>query len=83
MSEVHIIDKEVELTLRFHVVYEPYVPAKIFGPPENCYPAEGGTAGAFKVEWIDKAGKARTIELPNELLSSIEETLYEEISNDY
>jgi hypothetical protein len=24
--------------------YEPYVPAKISGPPENCYPAEGGYA---------------------------------------
>lgn len=24
--------------------YEPYVPAKISGPPENCYPAEGGFA---------------------------------------
>lgn len=22
--------------------FEPYVPAKTFGPPENCYPAEGG-----------------------------------------
>lgn len=26
--------------------YEPYVPAKISGPPENCYPAEGGYASA-------------------------------------
>jgi hypothetical protein len=24
--------------------YEPYVPARISGPPEDCYPAEGGTA---------------------------------------
>ena len=22
--------------------WEPYIPAKISGPPENCYPAEGG-----------------------------------------
>jgi hypothetical protein len=26
--------------------YEPYVPAQISGPPENCYPAEGGYATA-------------------------------------
>jgi hypothetical protein len=28
--------------------YEPYVPAKISGPPENCYPEEGGYATADK-----------------------------------
>jgi hypothetical protein len=28
--------------------YEPYVPAKISGPPENCYPEEGGYANADK-----------------------------------
>ena len=22
--------------------WEPYIPAKISGPPDNCYPAEGG-----------------------------------------
>ena len=25
--------------------YEPYRPAYISGPPENCYPAEGGCGG--------------------------------------
>ena len=28
--------------------YEPYVPAQISGPPENCYPEEGGYANADK-----------------------------------
>lgn len=28
--------------------YEPYVPAKISGPPEDCYPAEGGYANAVQ-----------------------------------
>ena len=22
--------------------WEPYVPAKVYGPPEHCYPSEGG-----------------------------------------
>lgn len=30
------IDVEVLYTL------EPYYPARIYGPPEDCYPAEGG-----------------------------------------
>ena len=25
-----------------HFDYEPYIPAKVSGPPENCHPAEGG-----------------------------------------
>lgn len=32
--------------------YEPYRPAKISGPPENCYPSEGG----IYPEYIDVNG---------------------------
>ena len=34
--------------------WEPYVPAQISGPPEHCYPAEGGCG-----EWIvlDRRGR--------------------------
>ena len=32
------------LTLTAECDYEPYVPARISGPPEDCYPSEGGYA---------------------------------------
>lgn len=34
--------------------YESYVPAYISGPPENCYPAEGGS-GDFVI--LDRRGR--------------------------
>lgn len=40
-------DEEVELTITGEA--EPYIPAKIMGPPENCYSAEGGTASIIDV----------------------------------
>ena len=45
---------ELEITVTFKVraSAEPITPAKTDGPPENCYPAEGGW-----VEWqfVDEA----------------------------
>jgi hypothetical protein len=40
--------KEAEITVTFRVQYSktPLTPAKISGPPEDCYPAEGG-----EIEW--------------------------------
>jgi hypothetical protein len=37
---VTINDEEIDCNATGSMV--PYVPAKISGPPENCYPAEGG-----------------------------------------
>jgi hypothetical protein len=34
--------------------WEPYVPAKVSGPPEHCYPAEGG-CGEWEVR--DRRGR--------------------------
>ena len=33
-------DDTLEVVIRYDI--EPYVPARISGPPEDCYPAEGG-----------------------------------------
>lgn len=38
--EITIKAYGVEFDVEFTA--EPYIPAKISGPPENCYPAEGG-----------------------------------------
>jgi len=34
--------------------WEPYVPAKVSGPPEHCYPAEGG-CGEWEI--LDTRGR--------------------------
>jgi hypothetical protein len=39
-AEWRVGDEEIDVLVQ--VDYEPYVPAKTYGPPENCYPAEGG-----------------------------------------
>jgi hypothetical protein len=43
MSRTTELEWEVTLPLTIDFDYEPFVPAKISGPPEHCYPAEGGT----------------------------------------
>ena len=37
-------EETVELTLQAELYIEPFVRGKYSGPPENCYPDEGGTA---------------------------------------
>lgn len=36
--------EELEIEVTVEGSYIPYTPAKINGPPEDCYPAEGGYA---------------------------------------
>lgn len=43
MSSNTELEWELSLPITVDYDYEPYVPAKISGPPEKCYPAEGGT----------------------------------------
>lgn len=45
----HKIGEEyVEYEYDVEFEYEPYVPAQISGPPDRCYPAEGGYAEDFE-----------------------------------
>lgn len=70
-------EEEVILTIRGNV--SPYVPAKTWGPPENCYPAEGGEA---EIEVVLLNGKPWDGELTDEERERAEEALQEKAADD-
>ncbi len=35
--------RAIGLTFEAEVIYEPVIPGRYSGPPEDCYPDEGGT----------------------------------------
>ena len=57
--------------------YEGYTPAYIGGPPENCYPAEGGTA-----DWeiLDRRSRQEQC-LQRKLTAAAEDDINEAIFN--
>ena len=62
--------------------YEGYTPAYISGPPENCYPAEGGYGGfeildrkGYRAKWLEKKLTARDED-------AIQELIYDHMEND-
>lgn len=47
--------EEIEHEVEVRGTVTPFVPAKISGPPENCYPAEGGEVEDIEVVSVDGA----------------------------
>ena len=45
--EIERNNNDIEITVTFEI--EPLIPGKYYGPPENCYPDEGGCASVVKV----------------------------------
>jgi len=70
-------EEELELTVRGTV--SKFIPGRFFGPPENCYPDEGGEA---EIEAILLNGKPWTGELTPKEKQAVEELLIEEAAND-
>ena len=55
--------------------YEGYTPAYISGPPENCYPAEGGSGDfeildrrGYRAKWLEKKMTAQDEDAIQELI---------------
>lgn len=61
--------------------YEPFVPARTYGPPENCYPAEGGYAEDCRIVGIECADEFtdwlgdNDAEIPSEHCDSLDSLL--------
>lgn len=65
--------------------YEAYVPAYTSGLPENCYPAEGGTADyhildrrGYRAAWLERKVDARAEdEIQQAIFDHMEESRYD------
>ena len=62
------------LTFTAAVDYEPYVPARISGPPEDCYPEEGG--GATVTE-LACNGKDASFLLASDIAEDLNDAAYQ------
>jgi hypothetical protein len=41
-----------EIVFEINLEFEDFVPAYISGPPEDCYPSEGGTVSIYQISFI-------------------------------
>ena len=60
------IKTTIELEIEVGANVTPYVPAQTSGPPENCYPEEGGESEIQSVHVLDESGgkaKAEPVEI--------------------
>ncbi len=71
-------EDEVEIEIAVFGDYEPFVPARVSGPPEDCYPSEGGYAQDVYAVFDDE-GNDRLIPLTKEELDSFEEPMAQAI----
>lgn len=66
----------LEIEVEVEGDYTPYDPGKCFGPPELCYPPEGGT---FEIESIIVVPTGEKLILPDSLDQKVADELYDEI----
>lgn len=62
------------MTFAAEVDYEHYVPARVSGPPEDCYPEEGGTA---EITALNCGNADALFLLDSDLADELNEAAYE------
>lgn len=65
-------DDETEITVEY--TRTPFIPAKLYGPPEDCYPAEGGETEIVGISKIVDGREVSFEPTPEQL-----QTIYEEL----
>lgn len=72
-------NEECEHEILVTVEYEPYIPAQIYGPPENCYPAEGGELEILNPECCPKCGtKLNEEKVRDRFFEKLEDKAYDD-----
>jgi hypothetical protein len=81
-AHVTIIRDDADVTLLVTGDVEPYTPGRTWGPPEHCYPSEGGTAEVTAIEldgapWRDTLTARERCEAEAALVLAAEEDAHE------
>lgn len=63
-------DEQIDLEIDYDVA--PYYPAQTYGPPENCYPAEGG-----EIEELTATLDGEVFALTPDEVQAVENHIYE------
>ncbi len=74
-------DNELEIDVEIRGSYLPYKAAKIYGDPDDCYPAEGGYAEDVVAIFMD-GDKERVIPLSKKEEEDFESSLAEELADE-
>ncbi len=71
---------EVEIPVSICGGYEPYRAARVYGPPEDCYPAEGGYATDVRAIFMD-GDVERVIHLTDDELKDLEDEMADAVAD--
>jgi len=71
----------VEIVVKVHYLKEPYHPGKVYGPPEDCFPPEGGGIEIQDIE-IDYKDLHRKVLYLLEISPTVEEDINEDAESE-
>lgn len=77
-------NEECKYEILLEIDYTPYISAQVSGPPESCYPEEGGEFQIIKNECCPKCGtKVTEDKARDRFFEKIADKTYDDYERDY